>query len=81
LQALYPQRALTLGEQGIMWMRVIVSPEGAVEDCVIHKGTNTLKLDSPACGMMKLAEFEPARDALGRPFRSYYATTITYRIG
>lgn len=80
LQALYPQRALNAGESGIMWLRVIVGEDGKVEDCVIHRGTKSERLDSPACNVMQLAEFEPARDAGGQPFRSYFATAVTYRI-
>lgn len=80
LQALYPQRALNAGEQGILWLRVIVGEEGKVQDCVIHRGTKSEKLDSPACRVMQLAEFDPARDASGQPFRSYYAAPVTYRI-
>lgn len=80
LQGLYPSRALNAGESGIMWLRVIVGEGGKVEDCVIHRGTKSERLDSPACNVMQTAEFEPARDAGGQPFRSYYATMVTYRI-
>ena len=58
-------------------MRVIVSEDGKVEKCSIDAST-TNELDSPACREMERAEFEPALDAQGEPFRSYYATTITY---
>jgi TonB family protein len=74
----YPRDAAAQGEQGIMRMRVIVSAEGAVEECVILKATNTVRLDSPACEVMQRAQFAPARDANGEPFRSLFATSITY---
>lgn len=77
----YPSDALLMGEQGIMRMRLIVSAEGTVESCTIIKATNTAKLESPACKVMERARFEPALDAQGQPFRSFYATSITYRIG
>ncbi|MFN9633588.1 MAG: TonB family protein [Erythrobacteraceae bacterium] len=77
----YPTGALAQGEQAIMRMRVIVSAEGMVESCTILKATNTTRLESPACEVMQGARFEPARDASGQPFRSLYATSITYRIG
>ena len=80
IMADYPDSALLQGEQGIMRMRVIVSAEGAVESCTILKATQTQSLESPACKLMKSAKFEPARDAAGEPFRSYYATSITYRM-
>lgn len=80
IAAAYPGGALLRGEQGIMRMRVIVDAQGAVEQCTIIKATETERLESPACEVMKSAEFEPARDAAGQPMRSYYATSITYQI-
>lgn len=77
----YPRDALAQGEQAILRMRVIVSAEGTVESCTLIKTTTTVRLDSPACEVMQRAQFEPARDANGQPFRSLFATSITYRIG
>ena len=80
IQAAYPARARTRGEQGLMRMRVIVSAEGTVEDCAIIKATETERLESPACGAMLNARFTPALDAAGQPMRSYYVTRITYQM-
>lgn len=77
----YPSEAARIGEQGIMRMRVIVSAEGMVESCTILKSTQTEELESPACKMMKHARFDPALDAAGVPFRSYFVTSITYKLG
>ena len=77
----YPRDALAQGEQAILRMRVIVSAEGTVESCTLIKATNTIRLDSPACEVMQRAQFEPARDTNGQPFRSLFVTSITYRIG
>ncbi len=79
--AIYPSSAATNGEQAIMRMRVIVSAEGAVENCEVIAATKTTGLKSPACEIMEGAKFEPARDAAGQPFRSFYATSIIYRLG
>ncbi len=76
----YPREASAQGEQGIMQMRVIVAADGSVESCTMLKATNTTQLESPACEVMQRAKFEPARDAAGQPFRSFYATVITYVI-
>ncbi len=81
IQREYPAEAARIGEQGIMRMRVIVSAEGTVESCRILKSTQTEELDSPACKMMKNATFDPARDAAGVPFRSYFVTSLTYKLG
>ena len=80
IAATYPGSALMAGEQGIMRMRVMVNTQGTVDSCTIIKATNTSALESPACEVMKLAKFDPARDAAGVPMPSYYATSITYQI-
>ena len=76
----YPRDAWMQGEQGIMRMRVIVAADGSVESCTIISATKTERLESPACEVMQRAQFDPARDASGTPFRSLYATSITYRM-
>ncbi len=78
--AAYPSSASSQGEQGLMRMRVIVREDGVVESCTILKATSTRNLESPACDVMKRAEFAPAIDAEGKPFRALYATSITYMI-
>lgn len=80
IKARYPLAASRIGEQGIMRLRVMVSAAGAVEDCVVLKATTTNKLESPACEAMQDARFDPALDAAGTPMRSYYVTSITYRM-
>jgi len=79
--ASYPRQALLSGEQGIFRMRVIVEADGTVGECLVENATETERLESPACRQMGRAQFAPARDATGRPMRSFYATPITYRIG
>ncbi|BDW81562.1 hypothetical protein MACH24_10000 [Erythrobacter sp. Dej080120_24] len=76
----YPRSALMRGEQAILRMRVIVGTDGKVERCEINGATTTEKLESPACAEMEDAEFSPALDANGQPFRSFYATSIIYQI-
>lgn len=81
IQSDYPRAALSRGEQGIMRMRVMVDETGAVTDCAILEATRVESLESPACREMMRAEFDPALDVEGKPFASYYATSITYQIG
>lgn len=76
----YPKLALNLGEQGIFRIRVMINESGAVTDCVINEVTVADKLDSPACAEMKNAKFAPALDKEGKPFPSYFATSIVYRM-
>lgn len=77
----YPSDALDRGEQAIIRMRVMIDETGAVTDCVINEATTTQRLKSPACSPMAKAKFDPALDADGKPFKSYYANVVTYRIG
>jgi TonB family protein len=76
----YPSQAAREGEQAILRMRVIVNERGEMEECKLFESTVTDKLDSPVCRIMKGACFEPALDAQGKPMRSYYATSITYKL-
>lgn len=80
LQQYYSPAALRVGEQGIFRMRVIVEADGSLAECHLESMTVTESLQSPACKEMKAAQFEPARDAEGRPIRSFYTTSITYSI-
>ncbi|MEP3052173.1 MAG: TonB family protein [Erythrobacter sp.] len=74
----YPRRALIRGEQGFIFMRAIIEPDGSVSDCALLKLTDADALESPACDAMTDARFEPALDAEGNPFRSFYLTIISY---
>jgi len=76
----YPRRARAFGEQAIFRMRAIVETDGSVSDCHLENSTETRRLESPACREMMDAQFEPARDAQGNPMRSFYGTSITYRM-
>ncbi|MFY8047609.1 MAG: energy transducer TonB [Erythrobacter sp.] len=81
IQSDYPSEAARRGEQAILRMRVIVSEQGKVESCTLIEATETKDIESPACRLMGSATFEPARDAAGMPFKSYFATSLTYRLG
>jgi len=76
----YPRAALRRGESAVLRMRVTIDEQGSVEDCVINEVTQTETLQSPACEQMQRAEFEPAVNVVGQPVRSFFTTTITYRI-
>ena len=80
IQRVYPSGPLGRGEQVILNVLVIVDVRGEVEDCTIHAATTAKKFGSPACREMRHAQFKPALDANGNPFRSFYTTNIVYRI-
>ncbi len=77
----YPRDALIRGEQGVFQMRAIIEEDGSVSSCHLGQSTKTETLESPACREMMRAEFEPARTNKGDPMRSFFATSISYRIG
>lgn len=82
IQETYPTDAVRVGEQGIFNMRVTVDADGTVSDCTLLGLTEQKRLQSPACGIIKRsAEFDPAVDQDGKPMRSYYSTSIIYRVG
>lgn len=75
----YREAGLATGERGRINVRLIVDETGKVRDCTVLKSAATEKLDSPVCRIMAEAQFDPALDAEGRPFASFYATAVTYR--
>jgi TonB family protein len=76
----YRASGLNSGERGRIRVRLIVDEEGKVDGCTIIKAAATENLDSPVCEIMADARFEPALDATGQPFRSFYATAVTYQM-
>ncbi len=79
IQADYPDRALRRGVSTVLRMRVTVNEEGQVTECFLIAATDN-ELESPVCEVMSDAEFAPALDSNGQPFRSFYTTSITYQI-
>ena len=75
----YREAGLATGERGRINVRLIVDETGKVRDCTVLKSAATEKLNSPVCKIMAEAQFDPALDAEGRPFDSFYATAVTYQ--
>lgn len=66
--------------RGVAHLRVIIDEAGAVEDCAVAFATTTARASERACRAMRKARFQPARDAEGRPLRSYFAAAfLDYR--
>ncbi len=80
IQANYPVAARIRGEQAIKRMRVIVETSGDVSECKLEDATTSDKIGGVACKAMMRAKFQPALDADGKPMRSYYFASITYKI-
>jgi hypothetical protein len=68
--------------RGVAHLRVIIDEAGAVEDCAVAFATSASQASERVCGTMRKARFQPARDAEGRPLRSYFAAAfLDYRRG
>lgn len=74
----YPKRAATNGEGGIFSFRLIIEADGTVSSCHVEARTKVYDLDPRCKDIVRIAKFDPARDAQGNPMRSFFATTVTY---
>lgn len=81
IQQNYPSEALRNEESGTVRLRVTVNPLGRVSECTVTGSSGSPSLDAAACdGMIRYAEFDPARDADGVAIYSNYNTAIRYQI-
>lgn len=77
----YPDRALMRGEQAIIYFRLMVDADGQPESCHIQQSGYSKEFDEAVCGsLMKNARFKPALDAEGKPMKSYFRTTVIFKI-
>lgn len=57
----YPPASLALGEQGIVYLRVLVSPAGVPEKIELHKSSGFARLDAVAQSTVQRWRFVPAK--------------------
>ncbi|MEZ5681100.1 MAG: hypothetical protein R3E14_07345 [Erythrobacter sp.] len=84
IQSTYPSGALRKGAQASFHLRIMVGVDGSIEDCALVNQTLAEDFDMkrhPCTAFQTRAEMEPARDAEGKPVRSFYTNRIVYRIG
>ena len=64
----YPASALRGYEQGVTGVRLTVSPEGRVSDCMVTASSGSSALDQATCRILRSrARYRPARDNGGAP--------------
>lgn len=81
VQRSYPTKAESRGEQAVISLKVLVGPAGKVEKCVTIKQIASENFDDHACRVFsEYAEFAPAKDASGKPIRSFYSARIVYQL-
>lgn len=75
----FPDLALANDENGTFNFRLIVEADGTVSGCHIDADSRAVALDPRCDELIKLARMAPARDAEGRPMRSFYTSRLTFR--
>lgn len=77
----YPRRAINKEKNGLVRVRLAVSPQGRVASCHIQDEYGGEEFRTAACHIfMEKAEYSPALDAQGNPIASYDILSIVYRI-
>lgn len=75
----YPTVAAMGGEQARVNFRMLVGADGSPTDCTVLRSYNDRSFDAVACrSLMKVARFEPALDAAGKPVPSFYSNAIVW---
>jgi TonB family protein len=77
----YPGKMLIRGYEGIVNFRVLVDETGRATSCHIQSSTQPKEFDDVVCRVvMRRARFHPALDARGKPAKSYWRQTVTFRM-
>ena len=77
----YPVGMLRYGHEAIVNYRVLVDENGRASSCRIQTSTRPKAFDDVVCKLiMKRARFHPALDARGKPVRSFWRQTVTFRL-
>jgi TonB family protein len=77
----YPLVALRNDEQGSVTVKLRIDHSGLVSSCKVIKSSRSRSLDEQTCAVLRArAQFEPAKDARGRPTEDQHVQTITWRI-
>src|SRR5437762_10598671 len=77
----YPSAALDRGEQGSVYLQVVIDPQGLVDSCATVLSSGSRELDDRTCKVVTLrARFSPARDDEDKPIYGIYRGIISWRI-
>ncbi len=77
----YPPEAIGKGAQGIVNFRLSVDETGKPTACFIQQSTRPPEFDKVVCkAIMRRAQFEPAFDKDGAPFKSFYRNSVVFVI-
>lgn len=77
----YPKPLLQAGKQAIVHFRLLVDANGHTSACEIQRSISDKKFDEVTCAkLMSRAQFDPARDKLGKAAPSYYLNSVRWVI-
>lgn len=77
----YPTDMVWEGQQAVIHARLMVDETGRPTSCHIQASSRPKEFDKAVCdAFMKRAKFDPALDAQGKPVRSYWQTSVLFRI-
>lgn len=81
ISSAYPEASRRAHEQGVVRVRLAVSPEGRAAGCEIVESSGFPRLDEETCAaFIGQARFRPARDARGRPVASSAMQAVLWRL-
>jgi hypothetical protein len=77
----YPANLLLNRVNGVVELRMTVSPEGRARDCKVQMATWVSQFGADACEKFKEeARFEPAHDSSGKPIAALFRTSVMFII-
>lgn len=77
--AAYPSNALFVGKGGQTFALVAIDAQGRVTDCKIISNSGHESFRKSTCEALMRARFEPAKNAAGKPVRSWYPVRVTWQ--
>ncbi len=79
VQPQYPSRALRMRQEGVVWLRVLISETGARQDLKLHKPSQYAALNQAAIKAVKKWTFDP-HIVKGRAVKSWVEIPIEFKI-
>lgn len=67
------------GERGVIVLRATISENGTMESCALINTATSGNLAPAICEVIGKAQFAPAIDASGQPFRTLYIQTLKFQ--
>jgi TonB family protein len=77
----YPSQAVREEDTGTAAVLLLVDETGKVADCLLKKTSGNASLDAMTCiAFIKRARFKPALDAAGKPMKTTFYQSVSWRI-